>query len=224
MNQPTYRAIPQDPTNTIKNKLVNILKRVKNQTGLDNVTYKSLYPTGCVPHKFYGLPKIHKLDTLLRPIVSSCGPVTYGVAKELTKILKSLVGESPHHINSTQDFVEQVKQFTLAPKECLSSYDVSALFTSVPVDTALGVIRIYWKKTPTLNDRIVLLIKNIILLQEFCLKNIYFSFQDQFYEQVKDTAMVSPISPIVANLYMKYFSKKLLVVHPIPQALAEVCG
>ena len=70
---------------------------------------------GCVPPKFYGLPKIHKLDTPLRPIVSRCGSVTYGVAKELAKILKPLVGKSPHHINSTQDFVEQVRHITLAP-------------------------------------------------------------------------------------------------------------
>ena len=94
LKQPTYRAIPQDLTNTIKNKLINILKRVKNQTGLDSVTYKSMYPTGCVPPKFYGFPKIHKPDTPLRPIVSSCRSVIYGVAKELTKILKPLVGKS----------------------------------------------------------------------------------------------------------------------------------
>ena len=95
-----------------------------------------MYPTGCVPPKFYGLPKIHKPDTPLRPIVSSCGSVTYGVAKELAKILKPLVGKSPHHINSTQDFVEQAKHFKLETGECLSSYDVSALFTSVPIDPA----------------------------------------------------------------------------------------
>ena len=121
LNQPTYRAIPLEPTNTIKNKLINILKRVKNQMGLDNVTYKSIYPTGCVPPKFCGLPKIHNPDTPHRPIVSSCGPVTYGVAKELTKILKPLAGKSPHHINGTHDFVEQVKHINLAPGECLSS-------------------------------------------------------------------------------------------------------
>ena len=67
----------------------------------------------------------------------SCGSVTYGVAKELTKIPKPLVGKSPHHINSTHDFVEQVKHITLAPGKCLSSYDVCAHFTSVPVDPAL---------------------------------------------------------------------------------------
>ena len=115
-----------------------------------------MYPTDCIPPKFYGLPKIHKPDTPLRPVVSSCGSVTYGVAKELAKILKPLVGKSPHHINSTHDFVEWVKQLTLASRECLSSYDVSALFTSVPVDPALEVIKDLLEKDPYLKDRTVL--------------------------------------------------------------------
>ena len=93
LNQNTYRSMPRDPTNSIKNKLISILKRVKNKTGLDSNTYISMYPTGCVPHKFYGLPKICKPDAPLMPIVSCCGSVTYGVAKDLAKILKPLVGK-----------------------------------------------------------------------------------------------------------------------------------
>ena len=209
LNQNTYMSIPWDPTTTIKNKLISILKKVKNQTGLDSLTYKSMYPTGCVPPKFYGLPKIHKPDTALRPIVSSCGSVTYSVAKELAKILKPLVGKSPHHINSTQDFVEQVKHITLGPGECLSSYVVSALFISVPIDPALNIIKDILEEDNTLKKRSVLTVNDIILLLEFCLKNTYFSFQDQFYEQAEGAAMGSPVSPTVANLYMEYLEKKL---------------
>ena len=62
-----------------------------------------MYPMGCRAPKFYGLSKINKLDTALRPIVSHCGLATHGVEKELTKILKPFNGKSPHHINSTQD-------------------------------------------------------------------------------------------------------------------------
>ena len=119
------------------------------------------------PHKFYGLPKIHKLDTPLRPIVSSYGSVTYGVAKELAKILKPLVGKSPHHINSTQDFMEQVRHITLVPGECFSLYDVSALFTSVPIDPALEIIKDLLEKDPTLKDQTVIGVDDIILLLEF---------------------------------------------------------
>ena len=216
LSQNTYRSIQQDPTNTIKNKLIHILKRVKIQTGLNNQTYKAMYPTGCVPPKFYGLPKIHKLDTPLRPIVSSCGSVTSGVAKELAKILKPLVGKSPHHINSTQDFVEQVRHITLVPGECLSSYDVPALFTSVPIDPALKIIKDLLLKDPTLKDRAVIGVDDIILLLEFCLKKTCFSFQGHFFEQVEGAAMGSPVSPIVANLYMEYLEQKVLSTAPHP--------
>ena len=183
-----------------------------------------MYLTGCVPPKFYGLPKIHKPDTPPRPIVSSCGSITYGVAKELTQIPKPLVGKSPRHINSTHDFVEQVKHINLAPGECLSSYAVSALFTSVPVDPALKVIKDLLEKDPTLKEKTVFLMEDITLLLVFCLENTYFSFQGQFYELVKGAAMGSPVSPIVANIYMEYFEQKAPSTAPHPQALEQVCG
>ena len=44
---------------------------IKKETGLDNSTHKYMYPTGCSAPMFYGLPKIHKPNTPLKPIVSS---------------------------------------------------------------------------------------------------------------------------------------------------------
>ena len=146
--------------------------------------------------------------------MSSCGSVTYSVPKELAKILKPLVGKSTYHINSTQDSVEQAKHISLAPGECLSSYDVSALFTSIPVDPALNIIKGQLEKDHTLKERTVMEVSDIILLLEFCLKNTYFSFQDQFYEQIEGAAMCSPVSPIVANLYMEYLEQKALSTAP----------
>ena len=37
-------------------------------------------------------------------------------------------------------------------------------------------------------------------------------------------AMGSPVSPIVANLYMEYLEQKALSTAPHPQVLAQVCG
>ena len=125
-------------------------------------------------------------------------------------------GKLTEHVHSTQDFVEQVKHITLAPGECLSSYDVSSLFTSVPIDPALKIIKDLLVKDPTLKDRTVIGIDDIILLLEFCLKNTYFSFQGQFFEQVEGVAMGSPVSPIVANLYMEYLEQKALSTAPHP--------
>ena len=147
------------------------------------------------------------------------------MAKVLTKILKPLVGKSPHHIYSTQDFVKQANKVTFLPGECLSLCDVTALFTSVPVDPALGIIKDILEKDNTLKERTVLWVKDIILLLEFCLKITYFSFQYQFYEQVEGVTMGSLVNPIVANLYTEYFEQKALstAIHP-PQNVTQVCG
>ena len=169
-----------------------------------------MYLTGCIPPKLSGLQKIHKTGNPLRPIVSSRVSVTYGVAKVISKVLKPLIGKSPHHIQSTGDFVSKGKGLTLQMGECLSSYGVTSLFTSVPIDPALNIMKDLLEKDEKLNDRTVLSVQNIMELLGFCLHNTYFSFQNKFYEQVEGVAMGSQVSPIVANLHMEYFEEKAL--------------
>ena len=95
LNSPVYRSLSRDPTNKIKAQLITKLRKIKKDSNLDKGMYRAMYPTGCVLPKFYGLPKIHKTGNPLRPIVSSRGSVTYGVAKVISKVLKPLVGNSP---------------------------------------------------------------------------------------------------------------------------------
>ena len=222
--QPAYRPIPLDPTRKIKAKLVTILRKVKIQIELDSNRYKAMNPMGCSAPKVYGIPKIHKLDTSLGPILSSHGSVTYEVAKLLTEIPKPLIGKSLHHVHSTLDFHEQANKVTLMPGECLSSYNVTALFTSVPADPSLGIIKDLLEKDSTLKERTVLLVKDIIVLLEFCLKNTYFSFKVQYYEKVEGVAIGSSVSPIVANLYMEYFELKALSTATYPPKYCSGTG
>ena len=161
------------------------------------------------PPKFYGLPKIHKTANPLRPIVSSRGSVSYGVTKVLSKVLKPLVGKSFHHVQSTSDFVNRAKGLTCQPGECLTSDDVTSLFTSVPVDTTLNIIKDVLEKDEKLKDRTVLSVQNINELSGFCLHNTYFSFQNKFYEQVEGVAMGSLVSPIA--LYYEFLMSLIIL-------------
>ena len=77
----TYRTIKGDPTSRLKNRLINILKKVKAESRMQDNTYKKRYPTGASHPKFYGLPKIHRKNIPLRPIVPSIGSVSYGWPK-----------------------------------------------------------------------------------------------------------------------------------------------
>ena len=206
LDQPTYRNITNDPTIKHKNKLVNILKDIKTEGEIDETLYKKLYPTGAGPPKFYGLPKIHKEGIPLRPIVSSIGAASYATSKELARILKPLVGRSIYHVHNTQDFIQQLKDIRLWQDQCMVSFDVKALFTSVPIEPAINTIK-KLLEDDTEHKRTSLSVKNIIRLMEYCLTSTYFIFQGRFYQQQEGAAMGSPLSPIVANLYMEQFWK-----------------
>ena len=165
-----------------------------------------MYPTGASPPKFYGLPKIHKKNIPLRPIVSSIGSVSYGVAR----VIKLLIGNSQHHVHNTKQFADEIREIKLEEGECITSYDVTALFTSIPVASALDIIRRKLEQDADLPTRTIMTDDTIIELLGFCLNNTYFVFQDVVYEQTKGAAMGSPISPIVANIYMEAFENRAI--------------
>ena len=62
-------------------------------------------------------------------------------------------------------------------------------------------------------------IQQITTLLEFCLTNTYFLFQGKYFEQVQGAAMGSPISPLIANLFMVEFEVKSLSTCSHPPSL-----
>ena len=151
----------------------------------------------------------------LRPIFPSIGAATYNTAKELAKILKPLVGMSAHHVHNTRDFVEQIKDVRLKQGECIISYDVTALFTSVPINPVLKMIKHRLSNDHELHKRTTMSVSHIINLLEFCLNSTSFVYQEQFYQQIEGAAMGSPLSPIVANIFMEKFEEALTTgTHP----------
>ena len=53
----TYRPLNMDPTNKQKSKLINILRRIKTDSGIEDTTYRKMYPAGASSPKLYGFPR-----------------------------------------------------------------------------------------------------------------------------------------------------------------------
>ena len=51
-----YRPIQSDPTNKHKVKLINILKNMKAETGMNDNIYRRMYPTGPSSQKIVWAP------------------------------------------------------------------------------------------------------------------------------------------------------------------------
>ena len=87
------------------------------------------------------IPKIHKNNMSMYPIVSACGTATYNTAKFITKILQNYCGKTSSFVKDSTDFIKKIKHLSINPEEeTLVSFDVSAHFTSIPVPVALQVI------------------------------------------------------------------------------------
>ena len=72
--------------------------------------------------------------------------------REIAKIIKSLVGTSGHHVNKTKEFADEVRNTKLEEGECITSYDVTALFTAVPVPSAIEIIKNRLEQDTELSD------------------------------------------------------------------------
>ena len=201
----TYKQLKKDPTGKYKRELVSLLQGWQRTDPIPMPLYYKLYPTSEETPKLYGTPKIHKADYPLRPIVSSIGSIAYNAARIVADILSPLVGKTSHHIENSADFVEKIKTLEIPPGRKMISYDVSSLFTSIPTDAATEVAETMLRADNTLSTRTPLSVERILALLKFCLNTTYFTYDGVFYQQCKGAAMGSPVSPIVANIYMESF-------------------
>ena len=215
----TYTKLDKDPTNEYKNELIGILRRWQKEQPIPKDLKDKIYPTSQEVPKIYGTPKIHKTSFPLRTIVSSIGSVSYYAAKIIADILNPLVGNTIHHIKNSGDFVTKIQDLEVPPGQAIVSYDVSALFTSIPVPDAMKVIKDKIKSDDTLSNRTPLSPDQVLELLRFCLETTYFSFKGNFYKQKHGAAMGSPVSPIVANIYMESFEKKALSTASNPPSI-----
>ena len=163
----------------------------------------------------HGLPKVHKPEVPLHPIVSFLHSPTYQLSKHLAAILSSLVGNSPSHVRNSKAFTEFMKPQVLPSDELLFSFDVS-LFTNVPVHLATEVTQRRLEDNVDLKDRTGLNIKEVMMLLEFCLSATFLSFRGGVYQHTFETAMGSPVSVMIANLVMEDLEERALATTDIP--------
>jgi hypothetical protein len=95
------------------------------------------------------------------------------------------------------------KDYRLSDKDHLVSFDVVSLFTSIPIEDTMKIIRDKFK-----------LQEEVYQLIYICLTTTYFKFNDRIYEQTNGVAMGSPLSPIIAEIFMEHLENQLLESSP----------
>lgn len=169
--------------------------------------------------KFYTLPKIHKDPTKWswpnetpagRPIVSDCSSETYGTAQFVEHYLNPLSVRHPSYVKDTYHFIQIVKQMKV-PLNCMFfTFDIESLYTNIDIKSGLLAVEKIFLKYPDKKRPD----EAILQLLEINLRRNDFEFNEEFFLQIKGTAMGKRFAPSYANIFMADWEEGALIKCP----------
>ncbi|CAF1559014.1 unnamed protein product, partial [Rotaria sp. Silwood1] len=153
--------------------------------------YENLCINPCeveLAHLYY-LPKAHKPGTPLRPIVSGLKHPTIKISKFLDELLRPLFDKMAVKttVNSGFELIKQLLEWAkikMRQETLFCTIDVMDLYTMVPQTEGVLSLKkmLDHLKLKRING---LKIETIIRLSRFVMKNNYFSYDGQYYHQIR---------------------------------------
>ena len=143
--------ILNDPTNKFQKQIKSLIKNCPNIfSDTKSFMLTMMNPKAPV---LYSLPKIHKPNCPMRPVVSYVTAPAYKVCKKLNELLPKYINFNPKYaIKNTLQLVNNIKNVHLPLNAKLVSFDVKNLFPSIPEDVLLSVCSSHIQNTLTLNS------------------------------------------------------------------------
>ncbi len=116
---------------------------------------------------------------------------------------------------NSKDLVTELATVMIEDGDIFNSHDVVSLFTNTPIQETLSIIKNRLIADTKLKQRTLLEVEDIMELTEFIATTTYFSFRGTLYKQKFGTAMGSPVSPLLANLFMEWLEQEAMATAPI---------
>ncbi|XP_044752692.1 uncharacterized protein LOC123312368 isoform X1 [Coccinella septempunctata] len=183
------------------------LKTCQEASHLLNPSRQNILPMNPTTPLLYCLPKIHKPNCPVRPIVSFTGSPASKLSHMFSTFLPScLKFESTFSIKNSLELSSRLVNFTI-PSDCmLVSFDVVNLFPSIPPDECLEIVRQLLFEKSGLHTHVIL---DLCTLLDLVLKQNFFQFENKYYCQVDGLSMGSSISPFLSEAFMSKFEQNL---------------
>ena len=207
-------------TNPLKQDLKNFMAmKVKFSKYLSRSDQLKIKPTQGLK-RAYGIPKLHKNDHPVRPIISSLNSITSGAESYLHSLISPILAECTFSVNSTRTFKErlcEIKHNYNPSEHEICSFDACSLFTSINVVRTVDYI------TNKMYDNIEQFFPVSddtpepppkILFRNFFLKVLVefsgFESLTGFYKQKSGLSMGGKLSPSLANIFVHMLEETIV--------------
>lgn len=201
------KQIDKDPTSSLVTKFQRVISRLRKEDKLNTHLFYSMYPSDAIPPRLYGLVKAHKESKgyPMRTVVSTIGTAFHGTSAYLVELLQPTLNKNEIRVKNSSSFVEQAGTWTIDSDEIQVSYDVVALYPSVPIKRAIDAIMIILENDLLdLRSRTKLDMDDIRELLQLCLSKCYFLWNDKFY-LIDDAGPIGlSLMVVVAEAYLQH--------------------
>jgi hypothetical protein len=151
--------------------------------------------------------KIHKYNEPIRPVVNNTNAPTYKIAKHLNKWLTNALQLQNNYVtyNSIQ-LANELSKFPITTNSKLITVDIKDRYVNIPIDETINITKMLLS-----NKKIdKLLITQACTLLNVILKQNHLQFNYKYYQPNKGVAMGSPISGLVAEIFLQYYENLLI--------------
>ncbi|GFG33464.1 hypothetical protein Cfor_03532 [Coptotermes formosanus] len=190
----------QDPTTTYVKQIQRALKDCPDI--IDKHKIKHLTPIHPVPPTLTARLKIHKPNISIRPVVNNINAPSYKVARFMAKSLKDYLNlPNTYNTINSHALAQDISKLTINEHCKLVTYDIKDLYVNIPIDETLHITDFFLR----INNNKATIRSQILGLMQTTLAQNYFKFNKEFYQAQKGIAMGSPLSGLVAELFLQYF-------------------
>ena len=191
------------------------VKKLKNlKRDLPEDVYSGLFPKDTRFPEFYDLPKTHKPDAPLRPVVAAFAGALSPVSILVKRIPNQLLDYVPAHLKITNEarkiLHDVFPDLKTLDNVMLITMDVVALYPSIPI--ADGIVAVLRKLSLHQEDidMLGLSLDDINSLLTLILANNFFTFNKEVYRQKHGIAMGNHLAPPLAIIFMDSLEGNML--------------
>ena len=184
----------------LEDKLNRFLRKLLEKNCLNENEYKQLYSSGSNPGIMYGLPKVHKPNVPLRPVLSSFKTHNYNLAKFLIPFIDQHA-KNEFTLRNSYEFFNDLKTIRLDEESYIVSLDITSLYTNVPLKETIEILTtlIYDQNNESFRNCSK---REFQTLLELTTMDTFFFFNNTYYKQIDGLAMGSPMSATLANVFL----------------------
>jgi hypothetical protein len=168
-------------------------------------------------HQLYGLPKLHKVPLVWRPIISCVGGELESASKWLDYQLRKITNAVPSYLRDSQEVITLLRKMgSLPPNARLFTADATAVYTNIEPDIDIAAVQQclidFASELPEKFPSAI-----VISALEMVMTRNTFQFDDTYWQQFVGTAMVTPCACVYATVAYGFHER----THIIPKQIKD---